>query len=404
MASNTFITDIFKSEEAQSILKNKYVLFIGDSVIRGMYKDLVKFLQTDQHLLDNQLKNKGEMIFENDELLEGGQKGEMSNDITYSEVREFKRPYHYVKFYFITRCYSDYFRSICDDISNQPIKPDVVIMNSGCWDLTRYGVNSMFEYKQNLPLAMYHLCKVLPSYTLFIWTSILPLSKDVKGGFMVPEVEYTRSKLREDVLEANYYARTVMDQYKLDLIDLHYYFCKQTHRRSKDGIHWDSTSHRRITNIFLNHMCLVWKRDTPGRLTIKNNPDIFIQDNREEIYEGSESNSTTDNSNLSSKSKVPLPSEVHERIDKIKQSKCDGFDNNPTGITNPAPMHNGFQYFQHQLLTPQIPPIFNLTPPIQQYQSRQQMLQPNNMDPNINFALLQQFLSAYKIDFNFQKK
>jgi hypothetical protein len=58
-------------------------------------------------------------------------------------------------------------------------------MNSGCWDLTRYGVNSMFEYKQNLPMAMYYLCKVLPSYTLFIWTSILPLSKDVKGGFMV---------------------------------------------------------------------------------------------------------------------------------------------------------------------------------------------------------------------------
>ncbi len=31
MANNSFITDIFKSEEAQLILKNKYVLFIGDS-------------------------------------------------------------------------------------------------------------------------------------------------------------------------------------------------------------------------------------------------------------------------------------------------------------------------------------------------------------------------------------
>ena len=39
---------IFSSEEAQKILKNKYILFIGDSVTRAMYKDLVKFLQTNK--------------------------------------------------------------------------------------------------------------------------------------------------------------------------------------------------------------------------------------------------------------------------------------------------------------------------------------------------------------------
>lgn len=51
-----------------------------------MYKDLVKFLQTNDHLTDNQLKKKGEFNFQNDELLEGGQKGVMSNDISYTEV------------------------------------------------------------------------------------------------------------------------------------------------------------------------------------------------------------------------------------------------------------------------------------------------------------------------------
>ena len=104
-------------------------------------------------------------------------------------MREYKTPYHLVKFYFITRCYSDYLKSICEDISQMPEKPDVVIMNSGCWDLTRYGVNSMYEYKQNLPYGIYHLAKVLPSYTVFLWTTTMPLSKEVKGGFMVPELE-----------------------------------------------------------------------------------------------------------------------------------------------------------------------------------------------------------------------
>lgn len=51
-----------------------------------MYKDLVKFLQTNAHLTDHQLKIKGEFNFQNDVLLEGGQKGVMSNDTTYTEV------------------------------------------------------------------------------------------------------------------------------------------------------------------------------------------------------------------------------------------------------------------------------------------------------------------------------
>lgn len=58
---------------------------------------------------------------------------------------------------------------------------------------------------------------------------------------MLPEVECHQSKLREDVLEANKYAANVMQEYRLDLIDLHYYFRNQIHRRAKDGIHWDAT-------------------------------------------------------------------------------------------------------------------------------------------------------------------
>ncbi len=206
-----------------------------------MYKDLVKFLQKDDHLYDYQLKSKGEFNFENDILLEGGQKGVLSNDVTYSEVREYKTPFNYIRFYFITRCFSEYMKSICEDIKNESEKPDLVLMNSGCWDLTRYGQNSLYEYKKNLPEGIYNLIKVLPFYTLFIWTTTLPLSKDVKGGFMVPEAECHQSKLREDVLEANNYAVNVMDEFRLDLLDLHFYFQNQIQRRAKDGIHWDAT-------------------------------------------------------------------------------------------------------------------------------------------------------------------
>ena len=90
----------------------------------------------------------------------------------------------------------------------------------------------------------------------------MPLAKEIKGGFMIPECEnltsialkiskitpfmtkksvYFKGKLREDVIEANRYAASVVRDFKLDCLDLHYYFRKQIHRRAKDGIHWDVT-------------------------------------------------------------------------------------------------------------------------------------------------------------------
>ena len=79
-----------------------------------------------------------------------------------------------------------------------------------------------------------------------------------------------KAHLREDVLDANNYAAQVMKHFKLDLLDLHYYFHKQTVRRKNDGIHWDAPSHRRITNLILNHLCESWDIESPGRILIKN--------------------------------------------------------------------------------------------------------------------------------------
>jgi hypothetical protein len=184
-------------------------------------------------------------------------------------------------------------------------------MNSGCWDLTRYGTNGIHEYKKNLPMGIFSLIKVLPSYTVFLWTTTLPISKDVKGGFMIPEVEFTKSKLRQDVLEANHYAYNVMKEFKLDLLDLHYYFRKQIQRRAKDGIHWDSTAHRRITNLILNHLCDVWALDTPGRILIKKDPSqiepALTQDRESNSNENERANLfLSDDSNGNSRSPIEV--------------------------------------------------------------------------------------------------
>lgn len=56
---------------------------------RGMYKDLVKILQTNNFLTDKQLKLKGENVHENDILLQGGHLSELTNNTNYTEVTFF---------------------------------------------------------------------------------------------------------------------------------------------------------------------------------------------------------------------------------------------------------------------------------------------------------------------------
>jgi len=49
---------IFSTCDAQKILKNKYVLILGDSNVRSMYKDLVQILQKNELLNYQQLRAK----------------------------------------------------------------------------------------------------------------------------------------------------------------------------------------------------------------------------------------------------------------------------------------------------------------------------------------------------------
>ncbi len=68
----------------------------------------------------------------------------------------------------------------------------------------------------------------------------MPVSKDVRGGFMIPEVESCKLRIREDILEANFYAAKVIEEFKFDCLDLHYYFRNQIQHRNNDGIHWNA--------------------------------------------------------------------------------------------------------------------------------------------------------------------
>ncbi|XP_066277813.1 PC-esterase domain-containing protein 1A-like [Branchiostoma lanceolatum] len=253
---------IFLADDMTKLLHNKFVVIIGDSIQRGIYKDMVVLLQGNRYLQEGQLKAKGELHFEGDVLVEGGRLGEMTNKLNYREVRQYRTDHHLIRFYFTTRSYSDYMETILADLADEP-QPDVLIMNSCLWDITRYGPSSVPMYKKNLKKLFGRFKEVLPEQILVIWNTTLPVANSVRGGFLIPEVEFKNETLRLDILEANYYARDVVVSHGYDVLDMHYNFRYQLQRRVKDGVHWNQEAHRRMTNLLLSHVTEAWGYKLP---------------------------------------------------------------------------------------------------------------------------------------------
>ncbi|XP_061108976.1 PC-esterase domain-containing protein 1A [Conger conger] len=248
--------------QARRLLHNKFVVVLGDSIQRSVYKDLVLLLQRDKYLSTSQLKTKGEMNFEQDYLVEGGQLGPMNNGTGYREVRQFRTDHHLVRFYFLTRIYSRYMESILADLENG-LKPDVVVMNSCVWDLSRYGLKWVTEYRENLHKLFQQMKKILPPECLIMWNMTMPLGSKIIGGFLVPEIEHMAPTLRYDVIEANFYSATLADAYGLDVLDLHFHFRFRLDHRTRDGVHWNAAAHRRITGLLLQHAAQAWGVELP---------------------------------------------------------------------------------------------------------------------------------------------
>ncbi|XP_068443498.1 PC-esterase domain-containing protein 1A [Clinocottus analis] len=244
-------------QQASQLLHNKCVVVLGDSIQRGVYKDLVLLLQKEKYLTNSQLKCKGEQSFEQDSLVEGGSLNRMHNGTGYKEVRQFQSAHHLVRFYFVTRVYSPYMQSILEDLRTG-LKPDVIIFNSCVWDISRYNSSGLNDYRENLHTFFAELKGILPQETLAIWNLTMPLGETITGGFLVPEIEHKVAHLRYDVIEANFFSGTLADAYGMDVLDLHFQFRFSLQHRTRDGVHWNALAHRKITSLLLEHSAQAW--------------------------------------------------------------------------------------------------------------------------------------------------
>ncbi|XP_014596449.3 PC-esterase domain-containing protein 1B isoform X1 [Equus caballus] len=255
-----------RASEVRQLLHNKFVVILGDSVHRAVYKDLVLLLQKDCLLTPSQLKAKGEESFEQDILLEGGQLGPMHNGIEYREVRQFCSGHHLVRFYFLTRVYSDYLKAILQQLQSGEHFPDVIIMNSCLWDISRYGEHSWSSYLENLTRLFGHLGQMLPESCLMVWNTAMPLGDKLSAGFLPPEPQPWTNALKFRVVEANFYSSVEAKNHGFDVLDLHFHFRRaQQHHLQRDGVHWDEYAHRQLSQLLLAHVADAWGVELPQR-------------------------------------------------------------------------------------------------------------------------------------------
>lgn len=252
---------IYRQKDLSELLKNQHVLLLGDSVQRSIYKDFVVLSKENRFLSHQELRAKGEPTFCGDNLIS---RSELTNGIGYREEREYVTKDVHLKFCFLTRVYNDYVESLLKAIQQgSAAMPDVIVLNSCLWDISRYGVNSMSTYRDNLEKLCARLKEILPATTLVIWRTTLPVSHDIKGGFMTKDAEWVKDMLRLDVMRANYYAYIQINKNGYDVADLHYNFQFQLHRQARDGVHWNMYAHRRVSNILLSHIARAWDIPVP---------------------------------------------------------------------------------------------------------------------------------------------
>ncbi|KAL2776513.1 PC-esterase domain-containing protein 1B, partial [Daubentonia madagascariensis] len=254
-----------KASEVQQLLHNKFVVILGDSVQRSVYKDLVLLLQKDCLLTPSQLKAKGELSFEQDTLMEGGQLGQLHNGTCYREVRQFCSGHHLVRFYFLTRVYSEYLESILQQLQSGEHAPDVVVMNSCLWDISRYGQDSWRSYLENLENLFRRMSQVLPESCLLVWNTTMPVGEKITGGFLLPQHQPSAAALKVSVVEANFHSSVEAKRHDFDVLDLHFHFRHARQHLQPDGVHWNQHAHRSLSQLLLAHVADAWGVELPRR-------------------------------------------------------------------------------------------------------------------------------------------
>lgn len=225
------------SKDIQDLLREKNVVLIGDSMLRGLYKDLACILyENDRLLYPNELKfnrhqEKKQPLF--GEIIETFfiDRQDSTKNVEKRIVRstEFK---YCIKYIFTSRIWNNQMEENLRYLGYY----DVVILSSQIWDLTRYGVDGQQLYLENLETCFKKL-KFMGK--VVIWVTPPPVNADHRS-------------LHDLLSKINPLSLETAKKYDFFILDLHDKLKNHVDFRANDGIHFNPQGQRLVTQYLID--------------------------------------------------------------------------------------------------------------------------------------------------------
>uniref|UniRef100_A0A914C3T0 Uncharacterized protein n=1 Tax=Acrobeloides nanus TaxID=290746 RepID=A0A914C3T0_9BILA len=268
----------FNGPFCRALFNDTHVVFVGDSLVRGLYKDFVsRIFGRELLILESSMKKRNESSYcTNERLLE---MKDPNDKREYFEFREYLTDTHWVQFLFTTRIYNDKVEQLLAHFEEN--RPDVVILHSNIWDSTRYSNDDRISLTQ-FALRLGHLCQrlkeILDPTAVVIFVLLPPAAyeqattKNGKTKGFLSETHKEMNRMARFVSAAvNYFAAQIMAQYGFDVLDLNYYFQQDmfTALRAADGLHYTSLGVQIMTQTLIGHIIKAWDVELPNEMLEK---------------------------------------------------------------------------------------------------------------------------------------
>ena len=238
-----------KTVDVREILKDRVVLFVGDSIVRGIFKDLACLLTGNDRLLyDQELKfnrheNKQGLFGEVIDLFTVDRKNSIFNQE--KRVLRSTEDHYSITFVFCSRVWNKTMSQLIANIDAY----DIVFMCSQIWDLTRYRDEHGEIYLKNIDL-LFDKLKLSGKHVIWIVT---------------PPVD-NRQYTKLDQLMSNINSLVISKAVDRDfsVLNLNKDLQNYLHLRSNDGLHWSPEGHRIITRLLINCIGKIPKNNIPN--------------------------------------------------------------------------------------------------------------------------------------------
>ncbi|XP_014253480.1 uncharacterized protein LOC106668850 isoform X2 [Cimex lectularius] len=242
------MADVFSKDDAKALLNRKYILFIGDSNVRSLYKDLLWLVSREGLVTACYFSRKLGNSFLDDRVLNND-----GNEYSwhFSEHRSYNKDFRIDLLHMSTvkpNRIAQYVNDMKDGIVPEP---DVVYFSSFC-------------SKRNLTIledVVNKLKNQLPKRTLFMMAKALPMVEDSFGDPLIEEIIYFKAG-RIDVPDTDYCEMAN----RLGFMTIDPYFYTQLEifrgfdsRRDRKGL-------RFLTNLILTKYAIHINRKLPGRV------------------------------------------------------------------------------------------------------------------------------------------